>query len=69
MLDAYLPPDSDRRAKRPVFVYMHGGWFSFGDKSNGTKLCTEMAMRGYAAFSVQYRLTGKLDLGKAVTHA
>ena len=36
MLDAYLPPDSDKRDKRPVVVHMHGGGFVGGDKQMAT---------------------------------
>jgi len=58
MLDAYFPPDSDERDKRPVIVFMHGGGFTKGNKSSGRKLALEMTKRGYVVFSVSYRLTG-----------
>ena len=58
MLDAYFPPDSDTRDKRPAVVFMHGGGFSSGDKKSGSRLAQELAMRGYAVFSISYRLTG-----------
>ena len=59
MLDAYLPPDSDERDKRPVVVFMHGGGFRSGDKQdvNVVKYATELTMRGYAVVSINYRLT------------
>ena len=58
MLDAYLPPDSDSRAERPAVVFMHGGGFKAGNKRGGRKLALMLAARGYAVFSVNYRLTG-----------
>ena len=58
ILDAYFPPDSDTRDKRPAVVYMHGGGFTGGDKKWGSELAEELAMRGYAVFSINYRLTG-----------
>ena len=60
MLDAYLPPDSDQRDKRPAVVFMHGGSWQTGDKrgDNIVKYATELSTRGYAVFSVSYRLTG-----------
>ena len=57
MLDAYLPPDSDQRDKRPAVVFIHGGGFRKGSKSSGSKIAKELAMRGYAVFSINYRLT------------
>lgn len=60
LLDAYLPPDSDNRTKRPVAVMVHGGGFTDGDKawSQVPQLCTALAQRGIAVVSVNYRLTG-----------
>ena len=60
MLDAYLPPDSDQRDKRPVVVVMHGGGFVGGDKSEDdqVKYAKELTMRGYAVVSINYRMTG-----------
>jgi len=37
---------------------MHGGGFKAGNKRSGRKLALEMVARGYAVFSVNYRLTG-----------
>ena len=60
MLDAYMPPDSDTRDKRPVVVYMHGGGFVGGDKQDGgpVQYAYELATRGYVVVSINYRLTG-----------
>ena len=60
MLDAYLPPDSDKRDKRPVVVVMHGGGFTDGDKQDDgqVKYAYELSKRGYAVVSINYRLTG-----------
>ena len=57
LLDAYFPPDSDTRDKRPAVVWMHGGAFKNGDKFSGKDLAKELASRGYAVFSINYRLT------------
>ena len=61
MLDAYLPPDSDKRDKRPVVVVMHGGGFVGGDKEEGgqVRYAYELSMRGYVVVSINYRLTGE----------
>ena len=60
MLDAYLPPDSDKRDKRPVVVHTHGGGFVSGDKRDDpqVKYAYELTMRGYVVVSINYRLTG-----------
>ena len=58
MLDAYLPPDSDKREKRPAVVFVHGGGFRSGDKESGEEFAKQLTMRGYAVFAINYRLTG-----------
>ena len=54
-LDVY-EPEGDSLSKRPVMIAIHGGGFLFGDKSEMTNLCREFAARGYACFSINYRL-------------
>jgi carboxylesterase type B len=61
LLDAYLPPESDKRTERPVMVFVHGGSFTSGDKS-GEAIVTfakELAKRGFVSISINYRLTGE----------
>lgn len=45
---------------RPVVVLVHGGSFEGGDKTSDGEpdLARALASRGYAAFSINYRLTG-----------
>ena len=53
-LDLYLPQGGD---KLPLIVYIHGGAFRMGDKSQGVPLdCLE---QGYAVASINYRLSGE----------
>jgi len=54
-LDIYQP-EGDASSKRPAMIAIHGGGFLFGDKSEMTNLCRELAARGYACFSINYRL-------------
>ena len=54
-LDAYQP-EGEGSSKRPAMIAIHGGGFLFGDKSEMTNLCREFAARGYACFSINYRL-------------
>jgi len=54
-IDAYIP--SGRTAKRPAVLFVHGGAWQGGDKTNFTTNATRLAGLGFAAFSVNYRLT------------
>src|SRR6266540_2081813 len=54
-LDIYQPR-GDTAARRPVIIWMHGGYFIFGDKSDMASYAEEFARRGYVAISLQYRL-------------
>jgi predicted esterase len=54
-LDVYRPV-GDTASSRPVVMWMHGGFFSGGDKSNGARIASDYAQRGYVAVSINYRL-------------
>ena len=54
-LDLYQP-DGDRVAERPVLIFVHGGGFWTGNKSDGTDLATAFARRGFVTASIGYRL-------------
>ncbi|HVH87916.1 MAG TPA: alpha/beta hydrolase [Terriglobales bacterium] len=54
--DIYQPDTPDLSWKRPVMIAIHGGGFLFGDKSEMTSLCRELAARGYVCLSINYRL-------------
>ena len=56
LIDAYIPDnDSDNR---PAFMFIHGGGFVSGDKQNSaiTNLADFYSSRGWAFFSISYRL-------------
>lgn len=57
VLDLYLP--LAKKEKLPVFVFVHGGGFSGGDKSGTKALCSKIASHGYAVISINYYLTLK----------
>jgi acetyl esterase/lipase len=63
-LDLYEPA-GDTATKRPAMIAIHGGGFLFGDKSEMTNLCREMAARGYVCASINYRLVPDDPPGKA----
>ena len=58
LLHLFEPPSSDE-AKRPAMVMIHGGGFKSGnrnDKKGIIDWCHQLAMRGYVAVSIDYRL-------------
>ncbi len=63
-LDLYEPA-GDTEARRPVFVWAHGGFFTRGDKSEIGAIAEFMARRGYVTISIEYRLNPTLPEGLA----
>lgn len=55
-LDAYLPSTAE---SVPAVVLVHGGFWTSGSRQEMQQLGTLLAERGYAAFSVDYRLAPK----------
>jgi dienelactone hydrolase len=49
-------PDGDACAKRPLVIFMHGGWMQTGDRNGETGTCQRFAKQGYVAASIEYRL-------------
>ena len=65
-MDIYRPlGDGAAEARqRPLFVLVHGGGFTSGDKSRMSSLAQEYAKKGYLVASVNYRLReGKFYTG------
>lgn len=58
-LDVYTPR-GDTSIARPAFVFAHGGFFAFGDKSEGSGWGNRLAQRGYVVVSINYRLSASL---------
>jgi acetyl esterase/lipase len=58
-LDVYRPRDG--RTGCPVFVYVHGGAWIFGDKrEQGIPMMLHLAAHGWVCFTVNYRLSPKV---------
>ncbi|MGI9012658.1 MAG: alpha/beta hydrolase fold domain-containing protein [Phycisphaerales bacterium] len=55
-LDLYLP-DGGAQPGMPTILYIHGGSWAFGDKSDQAALHREMADAGYAVVSCNYTLS------------
>ncbi len=56
-LDIYAPDDANPRNLLPVMIYIHGGAWSMGDKSQVNLKPTAFTSKGYIFVSVNYRLT------------
>lgn len=54
-LDLYLPASGD--APRPLVVFVHGGGWLMGSKSDSPKALGKLLERGYVVASVGYRLS------------
>lgn len=58
-LDAYLPDLAPWPGLRPAVIVIHGGGWAQGDKAEPRqrKIAAALTERGYAVFSINYRLT------------
>jgi Esterase/lipase len=52
-LDIYLPKQADTAL--PVILWVHGGAYVGGDKSDARYYCTALASNGYAVISMNYQ--------------
>lgn len=59
-LDIYQPKN-DTLSKRPMIIFMHGGGFAGGTRTNPdeVKFAETAAQKGYVAVQISYRLTRK----------
>jgi len=57
-LDLYLPADAAPGQKRPALVWIHGGGWTGGTKTENRakNICVTAAEAGYVAVSIDYRL-------------
>lgn len=72
LLDLYIPATAAPDGGYPVFLFVHGGAFSGGDKGGKmgyNTICKNMAERGYAVVSMNYYLTRKYEKVEGVTCA
>jgi len=68
-MDIYTP-DGDTEINRPLILFMHGGSFYGGNKTDTDceDFCKSFAKRGYVTASVNYRLVGALDIISFLTY-
>ncbi len=59
LLDLYQPVGDTSRS-RPVMIWVHGGYFAYGSRTEGavSTLAQRFAQRGYVTASIDYRLLG-----------
>ena len=55
LMDIYLPKEN-KFASSPVIIWIHGGAFVGGDKSDTRFFARTLASEGYAVFTINYRL-------------
>jgi acetyl esterase/lipase len=66
-LDVYQPA-GDTVTKRPLVIFVHGGSFLFGTKTDGdmVTMCQRFAKKGYVTASIDYRLGNAFDSANAI---
>ena len=63
-LDLYIPEKSD--TKPPLLVWIHGGGWTKGSKSQFNPIFVRLTAEGYAAASIDYRLDGIVSHPKQI---
>lgn len=56
-MDIAVPPNAVPAKKQPLIVFIHGGGFVTGDKTDMTEQALSYARAGYVVASINYRLT------------
>lgn len=54
-MDLYLPKDSSVHKKYPLMVFVHGGGFRVGEKTDNKDFCEMLADKGFTVASIDYR--------------
>jgi acetyl esterase/lipase len=58
-LDMYLPAARQAGQGAPVVVFVHGGGWGSGYRSEFVPMAVRLAQRGFAAVTISYRLSGE----------
>jgi acetyl esterase/lipase len=64
-LDLYLPANKIDQA-RPALIFVHGGGWRSGYRTNFAPFAMAMAERGYVAATISYRLSGEAQYPAAI---
>ncbi|RFA11259.1 hypothetical protein B7R54_12335 [Subtercola boreus] len=69
-LDVIAPtPVLAPRALLPVYIYLHGGGWTSGDKATVTKYCAHQAATGMVVVNVNYRRAGRFQMDHQLADA
>ncbi|MCR4925450.1 MAG: alpha/beta hydrolase [Clostridiales bacterium] len=60
-LDVFYPQNVKADSKLPIFIYIHGGELSKGDKADFADFCSAIACQGNVVFNINYRLEPKFE--------
>lgn len=55
-LDVYEPVGDPPAQQRPALLWMHGGYFAFGDRTQNQPTIDDFASRGFVVISIDYRM-------------
>ncbi len=61
VMDIYLPKDAYERESNGCVLFIHGGSWSGGDKSEEEARCRLLAAHGYVAVTMNYTLCGESE--------
>lgn len=54
-MDLYLPKEASAQKKYPLMVFVHGGGFRVGEKTDNKDFCEMLADKGFTVASIDYR--------------
>lgn len=57
-LDLYVPDQDMLRSANGVLLYIHGGYWTSGNKTEGNDTCKAWAKKGYVTATLNYRFIG-----------
>ncbi|MBN9427678.1 MAG: alpha/beta hydrolase [Burkholderiales bacterium] len=67
-LDVFLPRESRRKGPRPVCIYIHGGYWHFGDKSDCSYVALGLGGHDLITVVIKYGLAPAVPVGKQVSN-
>ncbi len=65
-LDLYLPDITDEGSAPPLVIMIHGGGWKSGRKEHDASRCRWFAAKGYAAATIEYRLSDEAEFPAAL---
>lgn len=68
LLDLYLPQKNSKQP-HPAIIFVHGGGWGSGYRTNFTPFAVAMAEHGYVAATISYRLSGEAKYPAAIHDA